>query len=396
MISVLPGRSLTVHVSSALPKIRRPRAVWRLPRLTSVATALPPHHVDQTDARAFVAEMFERSLKRDASRLLAVFDNSGITSRHLCMPIEWYREPHDFAETSARYVEHALGLARTASERALARAGVTPGEVTHLVFVSSTGIATPSIDARLAQSAGFAPGVRRVPIWGLGCAGGVAGLARAADFARTGDGAVVLLIALELCSLAFQPRDTDARNIVATALFSDGAAAAIVTAPARTPRPTAGATNGAPPELDVVASGSTLWPDTLDIMGWTVDAHGLHVVFSRDIPSFVRSEVRPDLERFLASAGVPLERVDHLLFHPGGPKVLEAYADALGTAPERFRHARDVLRRCGNMSSPTCLFVLESALAAGELRGGDTALVAALGPGFASEYVLLRASSGAA
>jgi len=148
--------------------------------------------------------------------------------------------------------------------------------------------------------------------------------------------------------------------------------------------------------LELVASQSTFWHDTTDVMGWTVDGDGLHVVFSRDIPTIVRDRVRPSLLAFLERHGLDLAMTPHLVAHPGGVKVLNAYAEALALPPEAFRHARAVLRDYGNMSSPTCLFVLESALAAGELRGGDTALVAALGPGFASEYVLLRASSGAA
>jgi alkylresorcinol/alkylpyrone synthase len=142
--------------------------------------------------------------------------------------------------------------------------------------------------------------------------------------------------------------------------------------------------------LELVASRSMLWPDTLDVMGWDVDEHGLHVIFSRDIPTIVRDWVRPNLDSFLAENGTRLEDLDHVVAHPGGPKVLAAYSEALGLPPEAFRHARDVLRECGNMSSPTCLFVLERALAAGDIRPGDSAVLAALGPGFSSELVLMR------
>ncbi len=380
-----------MHLTTAAPTRRsKASATPRSARLAAVATALPPHTVSQPQARAFVAEMFERVVRGDTSRLLAVFDRSGIVSRRTCMPLDWYRTPHDFGETSAAYVDQALILARDAAERALERSGYGAADVTHLLFVSSTGIATPSIDARLAAAAGFASHVRRVPIWGLGCAGAAAGLARAAEFARSDPNAVVLMIALELCTLAFQPGDSDARNIVATALFSDGAAAAVVTAPGRRPPRNAEGTGGV--ALDVLASSSTLWPGTLDIMGWTVDAQGLHVVFSRDIPAFVRQCIRADIEEFLAAHGRTLADLDHFVAHPGGPKVIEAYADALAFEPARLRHSQAVLERCGNMSSPTCLFVLEATLAAGDVHAGDTALVAALGPGFASEYVLLQAA----
>src|SRR5207249_3660253 len=246
---------------------------------------------------------------------------------------------------------------------------------------------TPSLDARLANLLRFRQDVRRTPIWGLGCAGGAAGLSRARDFALADPGARVLLIALELCSLTFQRGDLDRRNLVATSLFSDGAAAAVIAGAE------AEASDGAPRHsLELLASRSTLWPDTLDVMGWTVDEKGLHVVFSRDIPSIVRNWVRGNLEEFLAANGLELGSIPHVIAHPGGPKVLAAYASALGLPIETFRHAREVLRTCGNMSSPTCLFVLERALEAGDFHPGELGVVSALGPGFSSEYVLIRST----
>jgi alkylresorcinol/alkylpyrone synthase len=369
------------------------------PRLLSVATALPEHIASQTAARALAARMFEEGLDPEDRRLIGVFDSSGIETRYFCMPLEWYAQVRTFGEMNARYLEHALALATDAAARALARAGLTPTDVDHVVFVSSTGLATPSIDARLANVMSFRGDVRRTPIWGLGCAGGAAGLARARDFTLADPGAHVLLIALELCSLTFQRRDLDRRSLVAAALFADGAAAAVIAgAEARASGPN-GSGNGSSTDhgrgagargFELLASRSTLWPDTLDVMGWDVDERGLHVIFSRDIPTIVRDWVRPNLDSFLAANGTSLERLDHLIAHPGGPKVLAAYGEALGLPPEAFRHAREVLRECGNMSSPTCLFVLERALAAGDIRPGDSAVLTALGPGFSSELVLMR------
>jgi len=202
----------------------------------------------------------------------------------------------------------------------------------------------------------------------------------------------VLLIALELCSLTFQRRDLDRRNLVAAALFADGAAAALVLG-AEAPAPTVNGNGVGTQRLELVASRSMLWPDTLDVMGWDVDERGLHVIFSRDIPTIVRDWVRRNLDSFLEANGTSLERIAHVVAHPGGPKVLAAYAEALGLPPEAFRHARAVLRECGNMSSPTCLFVLERALAAGDIRPGEAAVLAALGPGFSSELVLMRGAA---
>jgi alkylresorcinol/alkylpyrone synthase len=221
-------------------------------------------------------------------------------------------------------------------------------------------------------------------VWGLGCAGGAAGLALARDVALASPRARVLLVALELCSLTLQPHDRSKRNVVACSLFGDGAAAALVLGSG------ANGAGGAHRPLELVASRSTLWPETADVMGWTVDGEGLHVVFSRDIPTIVRERVRPSLLAFLRDQGLELTGLAHLVAHPGGVKVLRAYAEALELPPGSFRHAREVLRAFGNMSSPSCLFVLRRFLEAGEIGEGDHAVVAALGPGFAAEYVLVR------
>jgi alkylresorcinol/alkylpyrone synthase len=354
------------------------------PRLLSVATATPPHVTRQGDARALAAALFAEAIGADG-RLIEVFDHAQIRQRHMCVPLDWFATDHTFAEKNALYVEHAVRLASEVAVKALARSGFEPADVDHVVFVSSTGLATPSVDALLANELDFRPDFRRTPIWGLGCAGGAAGLARARDFALADPTARVLLIALELCSLTFQRHDLSKRNLVAASLFADGAAAAVVVG-GEVKR--SGRDGQAP--LDLLAAQSTLWKGTLDVMGWTVDGAGLHVVFSRDIPTIVRDKVRPSLCTFLAAHGLGLETLDHLVAHPGGVKVLRAYAEALGLPEAALRHAREVLCDHGNMSSPTCLFVLERVLDAREIRPGQSVVVAALGPGFSSEYVLLR------
>jgi alkylresorcinol/alkylpyrone synthase len=378
----------TTAVASATRSTPLPRP-GASPRLLSVATALPDHVVRQEDARAFVAQLFHAGLLEADPRLLGVFDSTGIAKRHTPMPLEWFGRPHDLGESNALYIEHAVPLAERAIALALERAGLAPDAVDHIVFVSSTGIATPSLDARLANRLGLRANVRRTPLWGLGCAGGAAGLSRARDFALAAPGSRVLVVAIELCSLTFQHGDRTRRNLVASSLFGDGAAAAVIGGPETTAGATApGRSPG--PAVELVAAHSTLWPDTLDVMGWEVDAQGLHVVFSRDIPTIVRDWARPALDAFLEQHGLTIRDLDHVVAHPGGPKVLAAYAGALGLDARRFRHAYDVLRECGNMSSPTCLFVLERALAAGDFRPGDLGVLAALGPGFSSEVVLLR------
>jgi alkylresorcinol/alkylpyrone synthase len=359
-----------------------PRQAPAVPRLAALATALPPHVVHQGEARDLAHRLFDGVVGRDA-RLLQVFEHAGIATRHVCMPLDWYERDHDFAEKNACYLEHAVRLAGEAACAALRQAGLGAAEVDHLVFISSTGIATPSVDARLANLLGCRPEVRRTPIWGLGCAGGAGGLARAREFAIAAPGSRVLLVALELCSLTFQRHDLSTRNLVAASLFADGAAAALVTT-----------RNGAQaPGLELVGSSSTLWPDTLDVMGWDVDGEGLHVIFSRDIPTLVRERLRASLEGFLAGQGLAVESLGHLVAHPGGAKVLRALEEALALGPEALRHAREVLRACGNMSAPTCLFVLERFLVAGAIRPGEYALLTALGPGFTAEHVLMRGAA---
>jgi len=355
------------------------------PRLAAIATAVPAHAATQAEARALVAHMFHGS-EAGSERLLAVFEHSGIERRHFCMPLDWYTHEHAFEEQNALYIEHALALGRQAAERALGRAGITPRDLDHIVYVSTTGIATPSLDARLSLALGCRPECRRTPIWGLGCAGGAAGLALARDLSLAEPSARVLLVAVELCSLTFRHEDMDKRNLVATSLFADGAAAAVVQGSR------AAHANGRG-SLELIGSQSTLWPDTIGMMGWTVTGRGLHVVFSRDIPSFVRERVRPSLEGFLSAHGFSLEGTLHVAAHPGGAKVLEAYAEALGRPAAAFTHAREVLREYGNMSSPTCLFVLERQLASGEIGPGEPVLISALGPGFAAEYVLARSAA---
>ncbi len=357
------------------------------PRLVSLATAVPGNAVRQSDLRALIAQLFAGS-DAGSARMLQVFEHAGIEQRQLCMPLDWYGRERTFAEQTAAYVEHAERLGAQAAGLALTRAGLGARDVDHVLFVSSTGIATPSLDARLSLALGCRPDCKRTPVWGLGCAGGAAGLARARDLALADPHARVLLVAVELCSLTFRREDRDKRNLVAASLFGDGAAAVLVqgaAAPALAAPPFAA--------LELLDSESTLWPGTLGVMGWQVSDQGLHVVFSRDIPSIVREHVRPGIDAFLARHHLALAQVRHLVSHPGGAKVLAAYAEALGRTPASFEHAHAVLREHGNMSSPTCLFVLERLLAAGGVGPGEHALVSALGPGFSAEYVLARGTA---
>ena len=345
------------------------------PRILSAATAVPPHRVEQEEIKEFARELFA-GMFRDLERLLPVFDNGQIGARHFCRPLEWFGREWSFPERNALYVEHALELSEKAARRCLDRAGVEPEEVGALFFVSTTGISTPSLDAKLLFRLGLSPNLRRVPVWGLGCAGGAAGVARAADQARAHPGELALVVAVELCSLTFQAGDASKSNLIASSLFADGAAAVLLGAGQEGP--------------EVLGSHSTTWPNTEDVMGWDLVETGLKVRFAKSVPQIVRARTRVTLEEACESYGLELEDLRHIVVHPGGAKVLEAYEEALELEPGRLDFSREVLRRYGNMSSVSVLFVLEQFLKEYQARSGEYGTILALGPGFSAEHVLVR------
>jgi alkylresorcinol/alkylpyrone synthase len=346
------------------------------PRVVSVATAVPPHRVGQEDARDFARRLFSGAY-RDIERLLPVFENAGIEERYFCVPPEWFEREHTFPERNSLYIEGALDLSEKAARRAMDRAGVEPGEVGAIFFVSTTGISTPSLDSKLLFRLGLSRHVRRVPIWGLGCAGGAAGLARAAEHARLYPAEPVLLVAVELCGLSFQRGDLSKSNLIATSLFGDGVAAALIQA-----------REGSGPEL--TGGFSTTWPGTEDVMGWDLIESGLKVRFAKSVPQIVRERMRGNLEVACAACDLSVEDIQRFVLHPGGPKVLEAYEDTLEIRTEDLDLSREVLRRYGNMSSPTVLFVLERFLQSGEFFPGDPGVLTSMGPGFSAEHVFFR------
>ncbi|WP_380702713.1 type III polyketide synthase [Salinithrix halophila] len=353
-----------------------------MPYIVSVGTAVPDHTLQQEEAREFARELF-RDAFQDITRYLPIFDHASIRTRRLARPREWFEEDRSFAERNDAYTETACRLGEEAVKQCLERAGVHPGEVDHLFFVSTSGLATPSIDARMIHRLGFSRHVKRTPIWGLGCAGGASGLARAYEYTLAFPESRVILLAVELCSLTFRRGDHTKSNLVATSLFADGAAAVLIIG---NEAPFPAGLSGRPRVLDTM---STTWPNSLDVMGWEVEDDGLKVLFSRDIPSIVRREVPAAVEGFLTRSGLDLNRVGRVIAHPGGMKVLTAYQEALSLPEEAFRHSRSILGEYGNMSSVTVLFVLERELQE-EHQAGSYGLVTALGPGFSSEMMLLQ------
>jgi alkylresorcinol/alkylpyrone synthase len=369
MMALLEGRCGPGHRTSRLDA-----------GLLSVATAVPAHVVNQREAIRGVETVFGDQFG-DFNRIAAIFASAGIAERHIARPFGWYFGAHGWPERTAAYVDGALALFVEAAGKALDRAGVAADAVDAVVTVSSTGIATPSLEARALAALGFRRDVQRVPVFGLGCAGGVAGLALGADLAMARPGGVVLVVAVELCSLAVRRDQATKANMVALALFGDGAAAAVVAS---------GKANGAGSAARIVDTGHHTWPGTLDIMGWQVDPVGFGVIFDQSIPAFAREHLAASLDAILSAQALTRSDIGRFVCHPGGRKVIESIEGALGLEPGSLDHEREVLRRFGNMSAPTVLFVLERALQAGL---PERSMLVALGPGFTVSTATLAGGS---
>jgi len=364
-----------------------------MPRIIAVGTALPPHVIGQKDAKQFARNIFGEAIG-DIDRLIGIFDNAEIESRHFCMPLDWFATTRSFKEKNDLYIEHAIDLSSQAIERCLRKGGLRHEDIDYLLFVSTTGLSTPSIDAQLIERLPFRRDIRRLPLWGLGCAGGASSLARAMEIARAIPSARVLVVVTELCGLTFMRDDLTKSALIATSLFADGSAAVLVAG--------AEAPVEAPPDHllpHLLASYTNTLDDSLDVMGWRIGDDGFRVLISRDIPAIVKTFMRDSIETFLAEQGLTVADITHFIAHPGGAKVLEAYAESLDLSQEKLAHTRHVLQQCGNMSACSVIFVLqrfidEIASRNGTARPGEYGLLCALGPGFSSEQVLVRWESG--
>jgi alkylresorcinol/alkylpyrone synthase len=346
------------------------------PRLVALATAHPRHDLPQAEVARNGADLFATT-HGGFERLAPIYKNAEIDNRHSCVPIDWYLAAHSFGERNDLFLDNAVALLREAALKALDEAGLVASDIDAIVSVCSTGVATPALDARLMEVLPFRRDVQRTPIFGLGCAGGVLGLARAATLAKADPSARILFLVVELCALTFRHADRSKSNLIATALFGDGAAAAIVSGRGEyADKPRLG------------PWGEYTWPDSLDVMGWDVADDGLKVVFSRDIPTLVQQDLRAVVDGFLEARGLSLDDIDGFVCHPGGAKVLDALEAAFELPARSLVHARDVLREHGNMSAATVMYVLKAALEAGA-RGRQ--LLTTLGPGFTAGLLVLEA-----
>ena len=373
--------------------------------IASVGRAFPPHYYDQETLTAALKWLWAER-HHSVHRLEAIHRNTLVGGRHLALPLEAYAELTSFTDANAAFIRSAVDLGAEALLSALAAAALEPTDVDHVIFVSITGLATPSIDARLVNRIGLRSDVKRTPIFGLGCVAGAAGLARGADYLRGHPREVVALVSVELCSLTLQRGDFSLRNIVASGLFGDGAAAAILVGDERASgaagrhrgndagvaRPPAGDAEGAarPPGPAIVASRSVLYPNSEHVMGWDVTSEGFRVVLSADVPKIVEARLAHDVDAFLALHGLTRADIGNWVCHPGGPHVLLAVQQSLALPDDALAVTWESLRRVGNLSSASVLMVLRDTMDDHRPRPDTWGLLIALGPGFCAELILLR------
>jgi len=338
--------------------------------ILGLATANPPHKVAQTEAAARAREIYPH-----LEALWPLYDNTGIELRYNCEPIDWYLKPHTWEERTDSFQKHALDLLEEVTLKAVKAAGTGLGDIDMIVTNTVTGLAVPSLDAKLFNRLKFKPTIERLPMFGLGCGAGVAGMSRAARLTHAQDGATVLFLTVDLCSLCLRINDPRAAMFVSGALFGDGAAGVILH----------NTRQGEHGGGRIVAGGEWCWSGTEHIMGWDIKDDGFGIVLSPELPALMSRSLAPALKDFLDRSGYRLSDFNGFLFHPGGRKLLETAEQVLSLRREQFEHSWEVLRHYGNMSSATILFVLERALKAGA-RGPH--LLAAFGPGFSAYFAV--------
>jgi alkylresorcinol/alkylpyrone synthase len=349
-----------------------------MPHIAATATIDLPYKIQQQDVKKQAHDLFSSNFPQ-TDRLIFAFDNTEIITRNFVKPLSYYATPNTFEERNNDYIENALDYSVQAIEDCIVKAGVKKEDITDLVFVSTTGLATPSIDALIINKMRLNQHINRSPLFGLGCGGGVSGMAKANMAALANADAVVLLVAVELCSLTLIKSDYSKSNFIGSSLFSDGIAACIIKGDNYTRSGN---------KVDYIASSSKLYYDSLDVMGWDFQNTGFKVLFSKDIPTFIHENVKQDITEFLTKQNLQLTDIKNFIFHPGGKKVLDAYTDALGVEGDFLNKTRAVMNDYGNMSSATVLYVLERFMYYGFEDGYG--LMMAMGPGFSSEIVLLK------
>lgn len=347
-------------------------------QIVSAASAFSQNVYRQQQITSALKQVWQSRLQRPAV-LDRLHSHCGVERRHLVLPLEEYERVTTWGKANDLWIESAETLGRDAICRAITPLGLLPQDINALFFVTVTGVCSPSMDARLVNRMGMSPNIKRLPIFGLGCVAGAAGLARAADYVRGFPGHIAVVLSVELCSLTWRRDDVSMANMISTGLFGDGAAAAVV----------AGSETGLHgPE--VLATRSVFYPETEEVMGWEISENGFRIVLSPDVPKVIRENLGRDVDSFLESYGLQRGDIASWIIHTGGPKVLEAVEDTLALAPGALDLSWESLKNVGNLSSASVLTVLEQVLRRRRGEPGSYSLLAAMGPGFCSELLLLR------
>lgn len=353
-------------------------------RITSAASALPRHYYSQR----VLIEAFRKYWGKRLDRfglLEQLHSATQVDGRYLALPMEAY-PLGNWGEANNAWIEASLNLGQQAVCRAIQQAETAPRDIGAFFFVSITGVASPSVEARLMNRMSLSPRMKRIPIFGLGCVAGAAGIARAADYVKAFPREAALLLSVELCSLTVQQDDLSVANLISTGLFGDGAAAVVVSGAEHDGASRSSHLRG--PEI--VATRSTFYPETEYVMGWDISEKGFRIVLSRDVPEVVLQNLGKDVDAFLFDHGLTRNDIGSWVIHTGGPKVLEATEAALDLPPNALAASWDCLRRTGNLSSASVLFVLEEVMNNRRPEPGTWGILAAMGPGFCSELLLLK------
>ena len=352
-----------------------------MPTINAVSHAFPNHYYRQDEMLAALHEHWAKG-HSNLARLERIHHNVGVTGRHLALPMEDYESLQGFSAKNDAWIRCALDLGETVLCNLFEKVSVKPGEVSQMIFTTVTGIGVPSVDARLMNRIPFSANLKRVPLFGLGCVAGAAGVARLADYLRGHPDEAAVLLSIELCSLTIQPDDFSIANIISSGLFGDGAAAVLMVGD---DHPQAG--SGLPRVID---SRSIFFPNTEHVMGWEVENTGLKIVLSADVAQLAEVQLRPGVDAFLAEHGLSIEDITHWIAHPGGPKVIQAIETGLGLGEHALDLSRESLAAVGNISSTSVLLILEETLSRFQPEPGTYGLLMAMGPAFCAELVLLQ------